>query len=270
LQAPVATPAGDIVPFEVLAEVETRVGPTVIQRIERTRAVVLQVTPPDEVPFETAIDSVRRHVDSLQQEGQIPAGVELSLGGSAGKLVAAQKQFGFILLIALAILYLLLAGLFEDFFAPLVVLSAIPLAAAGGVLGLVAGNLLIARQPLDLMAALGFLILIGVVVNNAILIVDGAIQRLREGAELEEATTAAVRRRVRPIFMSTLTSLAGLLPMVVTSGSGSELYRGIGTIVLGGLASSMLLSLFVVPALFVLVWRIRRPVARILPGVSEA
>ncbi len=256
--APVATPHGEIVPFGVLASVSTRLGPTVIQRIERKRSVVLQVTPPDEMPFEVAVERVERHVRELSEKGGVPAGVDATLGGSAGKLVLAQQQFVWILLLAFVILYLLLAGLFEDFVAPVVVLVTLPLAAVGGVLGLGASNALLAPQALDLVSALGFLILFGIVVNNAILIVHGALARLRDGEELVSATSEAVRSRVRPIFMSTLTSMAGLLPMVVASGSGSELYRGVGAIVLGGLASSTALTLVVVPSLFVLQWRLRR------------
>ncbi|MEM6790478.1 MAG: efflux RND transporter permease subunit [Myxococcota bacterium] len=256
-QAPVATPAGTTVPFEVIGDLRPALGPTVIQRIERRRAVVLQVTPPDDVPFEAAIDAVRGHVAEKRAAGTLPVGVDVALGGSAGKLVASQRQFAGVLAIALVILFLLLAALFEDFVAPVVVLVAIPLAAAGGVAALAGVNALGSTQPLDLVSALGFLILIGVVVNNAILIVDGALLRLREGASLTPAITEAVRARVRPIFMSTLTSLAGLAPMVVASGSGSELYRGIGTIVLGGLASATVLSLVVVPAFFSLLWRLR-------------
>jgi HAE1 family hydrophobic/amphiphilic exporter-1 len=104
---------------------------------------------------------------------------------------------------------------------------------------------------------LGFLILIGVVVNNAILIVDGALSRLREGEGLVDATVEAVAARLRPIFMSTLTSLAGLMPMVLTTGAGAELCRGVGAIVLGGLALSTVLSLYLVPALFTLLFRAR-------------
>jgi HAE1 family hydrophobic/amphiphilic exporter-1 len=262
LATPVATPGGELVPFSVLGAIETRLGPTSIQRIERVRSVVLQVTPPDDVPFQTAVERVSAAVESARAEGIVPAGVELSLGGSAGKLVQAQSEFGFILLVALVISFLLLAGLFEDFVAPVVVLVTIPLAAAGGVLALWAVNRWLTPQPLDLMSALGFLILIGVVVNNAILIVDGALARLREGTELADAVSEAVRARVRPIFMSTFTSLAGLLPMVLRTGDGSELYRGVGTIVLGGLALSTFLSLFVVPSLFALLWRGRRAVMR--------
>lgn len=257
LAEPVATENGELLPFGVLADVQTELGPVVIQRIERARSVTLQLTPPDEMPFESAVEDVQRAVEKAHATALVPPSVKLSLGGSAGKLVVAQRQFGGILLIALVISYFLLAGLFEDFLAPVVVMVTIPLAAAGGVLALVAARALGAFVPLDLLSALGFLILIGVVVNNAILIIHRALSGLREGEPLSEAVAEAVDSRVRPIFMSSLTSLAGLLPAVLTGGSGSELYRGIGTIVLGGLALSTLLALFVVPSLFVLLWRAR-------------
>jgi len=256
--APVATARGDVVPFSVLANLETQLGPTVIQRVERRRAVILQVTPPDDLPFETAIEAVQSQVvDPLVLSGNLPPGVTVELGGTAGKLRDAQNQFGWVLVIALIISFLLLAALFEDFLAPIVVLVTIPLAAAGGVLGLLLVDATINEQPLDIMTAVGFLILIGVVVNNAILIVDGAIARLREGIALDDAVSAAVINRVRPIFMSTLTSLAGLLPMTLSTGAGSELYRGVGAVLLGGLLLSTLMALFVVPCLFSLIWRLR-------------
>jgi HAE1 family hydrophobic/amphiphilic exporter-1 len=101
------------------------------------------------------------------------------------------------------------------------------------------------------------LILIGVVVNNAILVVEGAIARLDEGADLNAAVADSVRSRLRPIFMTTVTSLAGLLPMVLSSGAGAELYRGVGAIVLGGLTLSTMLVVFVIPALFTMLYRLR-------------
>jgi HAE1 family hydrophobic/amphiphilic exporter-1 len=258
LSAPVATPSGRVVPLGALAEIEERLGPSVIRHLERRRAITLNVSPPEDLALEDAIDTIRNEViGGLEAEGAVPPGVEFGLSGAAGKLEVAQKQFGNILLLALIICFLLIAALFEDFVSPLAVLMSVPLAAAGGAGGLWLVNALLGKQPLDLMTALGFLILIGVVVNNAILVVDGSLTRLRAGSTLSEAVPLAVEARVRPIFMTTATSLAGLLPMVVFSGSGSELYRGVGAIVLGGLLLSTVLTLFVVPSAFTLLWRLR-------------
>jgi len=258
LSAPVATPSGRTVPLGSLATIEERLGPSVIRHLERRRAITLNVSPPEDLALEDAIDTIRNDViGNLEREGAVPADVQFGLSGAAGKLELAQKQFGNILLLALVICFLLIAALFEDFISPLAVLMSVPLAAAGGAGGLWLVNALLGKQPLDLMTALGFLILIGVVVNNAILVVDGSISRLRAGSSLREAVPLAVEARVRPIFMTTATSLAGLLPMVIFSGSGSELYRGVGAIVLGGLLLSTVFTLFVVPTAFTLLWKLR-------------
>jgi HAE1 family hydrophobic/amphiphilic exporter-1 len=255
LGASVATPAGEVVPVSAVAElVETR-GPATIQRIERRRAITLQVSPPDDVALETAMQRIRSDV---LLDAEIPSSVRVELAGTADDLTVAKARFGQVLLLAVVISFLLMSALFEDFLAPLVILVTVPMAAAGGVIGLRLVDALLAPQPLDMMTAVGFVLLIGVVVNNAILVVDGALARLRDGMGLEEAVEEAVVRRVRPIFMSSLTSLAGLLPMVLVPGSGSELYRGVGAVVLGGLTLATGLTLFVVPALFVVVWRLAR------------
>jgi len=254
LSTPMATPTGRVVPLSTVAEAVETLSPASIRRVERQRAITLEISPPDDMPLETAMDTIR---GTVLPEVVLPDGVDVYLSGAAGKLDLAQGRMGGILLLAFVISFLLMAALFEDFLAPLVILVTVPLAGAGGVMGLRLVDALLGPQPLDMMTALGFVILIGVVVNNAILIVDGALTRLRDGAGLEEAASAAVGARVRPIFMASLTSLAGLLPLVLFPGSGSELYRGVGAIVLGGLALSTVLSLFVVPSLFGLVWRLR-------------
>ena len=256
LSAPVVTPSGGVVPLGSVAEVQERLGPSVIRRLERRRAVTLVVSPPEDMPLEDAIATIRDDVLASVQS-KLPPGVRFTLTGAAGKLELAQKEFAGVLLLALIICFLLIAALFEDFVAPIAVLVTVPLAAAGGAAGLFLVNLFVGGQPFDLMTALGFLILIGVVVNNAILVVDGALTRLRDGESLLDAVPDAVRARVRPIFMTTATSLAGLLPMVVFGGPGSELYRGVGAIVLGGLALSTVLTVFVVPSAFVLLWSLR-------------
>jgi len=259
LTAPAATPTGEVVLVGKIAAIKSTLGPTIIQRIERRRAITLQVSPPDTIALEDAIAKVRNEViGPLQASGKIPPGIRVDISGSAGRLEQAKKRFGWVLLLAVIISFLLLAALFEDFLAPIAILVTIPLAGAGGVLGLLIVDKFLGKQSLDMLTAVGFLILIGVVVNNAILIVDGALTRMRrEGMDLANAVASAVDWRVRPILMSALTSIAGLLPLVLFPGNGSELYRGVGGVVLGGLALSTLLSLFIVPALFTSLWRMR-------------
>ena len=129
-----------------------------------------------------------------------------------------------------------MAVLFESFIYPLVILLSVPLAAAGGVAGLAILNTF-TLQNLDMLTLLGFIILIGIVVNNAILLVHKSLFHVRsEGMAVTEGILEATRNRIRPIFMSTLTSVFGMLPLVVFPGAGSELYRGLGSVVLGGLA----------------------------------
>jgi len=256
--APIATPAGRVVPLGAVAELEETLGPTIIRRIERRRAITLAVSPPDDLPLEEALTRVEGVVADAREGGRIPPEVSVEYAGTAGELARAKTEFRDVLLFALLISFLLLAALFENVIAPVVILVTVPLAAAGGVIGLRLVDATLGSQPLDLLTGLGFLILLGVVVNNAILVVDGALARLREDATVDDAIAGAVAARVRPIFMTTATSLAGLAPMVIFPGSGSELYRGVGSIVLGGLALSTVLTLYVVPSLFRLIWRVSR------------
>jgi HAE1 family hydrophobic/amphiphilic exporter-1 len=129
---------------------------------------------------------------------------------------------------------------------------AVPLAAAGGIGGLAVLNLF-TYQPLDMLTLLGFVILIGIVVNNAILLLHQTLYLIRDlGEPPAQAIVDATRNRIRPIFMSTLTSVFGMLPLVLFPGAGSELYRGLGSVVVGGLALSAVLTLLIVPPMMTL------------------
>jgi HAE1 family hydrophobic/amphiphilic exporter-1 len=135
----------------------------------------------------------------------------------------------------------------------------LPLAAVGGLIGLKLVNLLIADQALDILTMLGFVILVGVVVNNAILIVHQSLNNVRiKNLPYREAVLEATRTRLRPIFMSATTSIFGMLPLVLVPGPGSEFYRGLGSVVLGGLAVSTIFTVFVIPALLVFFIRMEK------------
>ena len=191
-------------------------------------------------------------IDALRKQG-VPSSVKMRMSGTADKLTAAWDHLVVDLAVAVIIVYLVMAVLFESFLYPLIILFSVPLATAGGVLGLALLNTYV-FQPLDMLTILGFVILIGIVVNNAILIVHQTLFLVRhDGMHANDAIIEAVRNRIRPIFMSTLTSVFGMLPLVVFPGAGSELYRGLGSVVLGGLSLSAVLTLLIIPPLLILV-----------------
>jgi HAE1 family hydrophobic/amphiphilic exporter-1 len=185
----------------------------------------------------------------MAKQGML-AGTEVGQSGTADKLTETRQTLQWDFVLAAVIAYLLMASLFGNFIYPLIIMFTVPLAAAGGFIGLKLVNLLITNQPLDILTMLGFIILVGVVVNNAILIVHQALNNVRHhGMDYKKAVLESVRTRLRPIYMSAATSIFGMLPLVLFPGPGSELYRGLGSVVLGGLAVSTIFTVFVIPAL---------------------
>jgi HAE1 family hydrophobic/amphiphilic exporter-1 len=283
---PVVTPGGQLVPLEAVAEVlQFSSGPEQILHRERERAITVQVSPPERMPLEEAQDRIQAMViDPLVASNALEGGYQITLGGTADQLRATWKSLWFNLVIAALITYLLMAALFESWFYPAVIIAAVPLGTIGGLLGLAALNAIGGPfgifQPLDVLTMLGFVILIGTVVNNPILIVDRALQLVRfEGAEPTDAILEAVQSRIRPIFMTTFTTVLGLLPLVIFPGAGSELYRGLGSVLLGGLLVSTFVTLVLVPLLLGLCLRKPRGAAAdqaswaaetARPGVSSA
>jgi len=249
---PVVTKSGKILPASSLSDISVTSGPTQIRHIERQRTVTLEIRPPDQIPLEVVLDTFNRQIVGKLKEAGLPDGVKLSLSGTADKLTETWNAMVIDLVMAIAIVYLVMAVLFESFIYPLIIMLSVPLATAGGVIGLALVNR-VTFQPLDMLTLLGFVILIGIVVNNAILLVHQTLFHIREeGMEVADATLEATRNRIRPIFMSTLTSVFGMLPLVLFPGAGSELYRGLGSVVLGGLALSAVLTLAIVPPLLTL------------------
>ncbi len=256
---PVKTPDQRLVTLGSVADVRTVSGPVQINHIERQRAVAIQVIPPEKLPLQTAMEMIQEKVvQPLETSGELGQFYHLKLAGTADKLSQTRQALSFNFLLALIITYLLMAALFESFVYPLVIMFSVPLAAAGGFLGLAAVNAFVAFQALDVLTMLGFVILIGIVVNNAILIVHQALNNIRFGGlDARMAVAESVRTRIRPIFMSTTTSVFGMTPLVLFPGAGSELYRGLGSVVIGGLIVSTIFTILLVPALFSLVLRVQ-------------
>jgi len=266
---PVVTPNGQVVPVSALADVVLTAGPTEIRHRDRLRTVTLEVRPSDALPLEEAVELLQREVVDVLQDQGLPNDIRLTVSGTADQLSQTWAAIQINLLVALVIVFLVMAILFESFVLPLVIMIAVPVAAAGGVGGLALLNTY-QTQPLDMLTLLGFIILIGIVVNNAILIVHQTLYHLRdEGMDPIPAIEEATRNRIRPIFMSTLTSVMGMLPLIVFPGEGSELYRGLGAVVVGGLSMSAFLTLLTVPPLLRLC--IRKPEVEVdLPVAQRA
>lgn len=266
---PIAMPGGELVPLSAIADIRLSSGPEQINHHTRQRSIRIQVSPPPEVPLETAMDIIEREVVKPLEEGNdLDGGYRIELAGTADKLRSTWKSLRLNFLLAVVITYLFMAATFESWLYPLVVMMTVPLGAVGGFVGLWAlneYNVGAAPQALDVLTMLGFFMLVGTVVNNPILIVEQAIANMRDaGMGVREAILDSLKNRIRPIFMTTLSGLVGLLPLVIAPGAGSELYRGIGAVLLGGMVVSTVVTLLFVPALLSLMIEMQRGLARLL------
>jgi len=269
-QLPIATPDDRLVTLDSVATIEETAGPVSIGHRERQRATTVRVTPPPRVPLQTVMEDIDRLViEPLTREGVLTGLYRIIPRGSADKLNETWSALRFNFLLAVLITYLLMAALFESFVYPFVIMFSVPLATLGGFLGLWVMNLY-SYQALDVLTMLGFFILVGTVVNNAILIVHQTLNLIRnEGMAARQAIQAATEVRVRPIFMSVLTSVLGMSPLVLIPGAGSELYRGIGSVVIGGMLVSTIFTLILIPTVLSLVLDIKASLARLYANLRE-
>ena len=284
---PIALPSGHLASLGQLAQIERGSAPTQINHVDRQRSVRLQITPPPMMALEDAVVLINAELESARSDGSMPAGVISEVAGTASALAAVRAELvgdgtavGFLtstLFLALLVCYLVMAVLFQSFTLPFVIMFSVPLASVGGFAALYAVYMISKTSPtlpiqsLDVLTMLGFVILIGIVVNNAILLVHQTLNFQRGTADetpsdasfvglpgaptvtaggklpLRAAIAESVRTRVRPILMSALTSVAGLLPLIFAPGAGSELYRGLGAVMGGGLLVSTIFTIVVVP-----------------------
>ncbi len=294
---PVALPAGRLASVGQLADVERGAAATQINHVDRQRSVRLQVTPPPTMALETAVTTIKAELAAARADGSVPAGVISEVAGTASALANVRAELigdgtviGFLtstVFLALLVCYLVMAVLFQSFMLPFVIMFSVPLAAVGGFAALFAVFIIsltsptLPMQSLDVLTMLGFVILIGVVVNNAILLVhqtvnfqrgtadetpsDAAFRGLPDAPTVTEggklplnaAIAESVRTRVRPILMSAFTSCAGLIPLILAPGAGSELYRGLGAVMGGGLLVSTVFTIVVVPLVMAVLVRDR-------------
>lgn len=254
---PVATPSGTVLPLSALADLHESADTDSIRRLNGRRTVTLNIIPPRSVALETGVERVSTElIESMRTAGEIPHGISMDITGASDQLQATREAVSGNFMIAVLLCYLMLVAVFRHWGRPLFVMATIPLGLAGGIIGLTMLNRIGAHfgihQPLDMITLLGFLVLLGAVVNNPILIVQEAYKRLEEGAEsITSAVEDAVRIRLRAILMSSLTTILGVAPLVLIPGAGTELYRGLGAIVMFGIAFSTVVTLTFLPSLIV-------------------
>jgi len=244
---PVYTPLAGIQVIGELADVTRTVGPSQLRRVNGKRTVSLILNPPEALSLQEAMATIETEILPLIR-AELPADASVQVSGNANRMNQAIEEMALNFVLAIFILFLLMTALFKSVRDSLLVLSVMPMAVAGGVLSLWLLNLF-SFQSLDLLTMIGFIILLGLVVNNAILLVDQTRRSQAEGLNLRDATEQAVSIRARPVYMSTLTSLFGMLPLMLMPGVGSEIYRGLATVIVGGMAISALFTLILLPAL---------------------
>ncbi len=262
------SPSGGIVPLSSVAKLIDTVNTETIRRVDGDRTITMSIIPPQDIPLEEGVRLVRNAIiEGMRASGELGPDIRLELSGASDRLEATRDALSGFFVVALLIVYLLMVAVFSHWGWPLLILSSVPIGVSGGIVGLALLNLAGAhldkiglypiQQPFDMITMLGFLVLIGTVVNNPILIVERAVTGFKNnGLAVIDAVVDAVRVRLRPIMMSTVTTIAGLSPLVFNPGAGTELYRGLGAIVLFGLLFSTLVTLTFMPAMLAVVLRL--------------
>jgi multidrug efflux pump subunit AcrB len=243
---PIATPLAGIQTLGELTSIRRTVGPTQLRRVDGKRTLTLNVLPPDSMTVQEALDDLRT-IAGPRLAGILPPQVDVQYRGTADRLERAFSEMGANLIMAILILFMILAAMLRSFRDAFLVLMVMPLAMAGGVLALRLMNLF-TSQAMDLLTMIGFIILMGLVVNNSILLVMQARTGQKAGLDRAHAVSEAVHTRARPIFMSTLTSIFGMMPLMLVPGVGSQIYRGLATVIIGGMFVSALFILVLLPA----------------------
>ncbi|MEX2149457.1 MAG: efflux RND transporter permease subunit [Steroidobacteraceae bacterium] len=244
---PVATPTGGVVRLGELVGIEPTVGSGGMRRVDGRRTIGINVIPPPGVSLQQAMRIIETDVGPAIQPLLPPDG-SIRYAGDAGSLETALSDMRVNISLALFVLFLLMAALFRSARDSLLVMLTVPLASLGGVLGIRLLNLF-TPQTLDMLTMVGFIILLGAAVNNAILLVDSTRSAERGGMGRRAAVRHALEQRTRPIFATSLGQVAGLLPMIVVPGPGAALYRGLATVIAGGMMLNTLFMLVLLPAL---------------------
>ena len=236
------TASGATVPLSMVVERQRGRGPTEIERVDGQRVTYLSASLEDDIPLGDAVERLRTELSDMA----LPEGFSIAYGGEYREQQRARRDFVVAIAMALALVYMLMAGQFERFIDPLIVMLAVPMALIG-----VVPTLLLTGTTLNLQSVMGLVMLIGIVVNNAIVLVDAInLQRRDHHLGAVDAVIEAGRLRLRPILMTTTTTVLGLFPLAVGWGAGAEIQASLARVVIGGLVASTLVTLVLIPVVY--------------------
>lgn len=235
------TPAGQFVELQELAEVEIAQGPANIQRVDQADSISITLQHESGITLGDMSDSVDGAIEDLGLDD----GTVISFGGDRELFDNAINDMMLAVILAVVLVYIVMAAQFESFKYPLVIMFTVPLMIIGVTIAL-----FVTQTPISITAVIGLLVLVGIVVNNGIVLVDYINQRKAAGMESYEAIITSVRDRLRPILMTALTTVLGLLPLAIGIGEGTEINQPMGITVIGGMVSSTFLSLYIVPIVY--------------------
>lgn len=247
LSAPVATPNAGVMPLGQLIDVQESLAPSGLYRLDRRRTIALFFSPPENMALSDALTIIRKEVEP-EIKKLLPADGRVFYGAAADHLDNALWTMGKNFGLAVLLLFLIMAALFKSMRDSAIATIGLPLGTVGGVAALQFVGLF-TFQPLDLLTMIGFIIVLGLVVNNTILLVARTRQAEAEGMTRSEAVRSSLETRLRPIFSSTLTAVFGMLPLVVIPGAGADIYRGLASVIVGGILISHIFTVILIPAM---------------------
>jgi HAE1 family hydrophobic/amphiphilic exporter-1 len=237
---PVETPMGTTVPLSEVARIRVEKGPISIQRENQVRVLTVSGS-----VVGRDIQSASQEIEDLLNDYEMPFGYTYKFGGEVEQIEETFTDLFLVMLLAVALVYMIIAAQFESLIQPLSIMFSVPLALSGGFIGLFVTGL-----PLNVIGIIGLIILVGIVVNNAIVLVDYINKRRGRGEDRDAAIMKAGPIRIRPIMMTALTTILGLLPMSLGIGEGAELSQSMGVVVIGGLSLSTVLTLVIIPVMY--------------------
>lgn len=246
-ETPITTLNGQTIKLRNVASVRETFGPVEIDRKNRTRVTKVQSGVQGRVLGDVVRD-IREKMTSLD----LPPGVSIEWGGEVEEQRKAFLDLALLLILGIVLVYMVMAGEFEDFVDPFIIMFSVPFAFVGVIWAFV-----FTATPLNLMSFIGVIMLMGIVVKNAIVLVDYTKQLRERGMSLNEAVVKGGRTRLRPVLMTSLTTIFGMVPLALSSGEGSEVWNALGITVIGGLLVSGLVTLILVPLVYSLVHRSR-------------